>query len=68
MRILVIVSFFVLVLGACTHRHVTANASGKTVYGEKAQVIDRLREAGSDFGGTEECTGQFHTRRGARKR
>jgi lipid-binding SYLF domain-containing protein len=50
MRRLAIVSFFLLVLGACTHHHVTTNASGKTVYGEKAQVIDRLREAGSDLG------------------
>ncbi len=52
MRKLVIIQLFFLlaVLAACTHRHVTTTASGKTVYGEKAQVIDRLREAGSDLG------------------
>jgi SH3 domain-containing YSC84-like protein 1 len=33
----------------CSSHHVTTTASGKTVYGEQAQVIDRLRSAGDDL-------------------
>ncbi len=37
-----------LVLGCSTH-HQTTTASGKTVYGEQAQVVERLRNAGDDL-------------------
>jgi SH3 domain-containing YSC84-like protein 1 len=38
-----------LLLGACSQRHVTTSATGKTVYGEKAEVIQRLNEAAEDL-------------------
>jgi lipid-binding SYLF domain-containing protein len=38
-----------VVCAGCSHRHVTTNVSGKTVYGEKAASIERLRAAGSDL-------------------
>lgn len=37
-----------LVLGCSTH-HETQTVSGKTVYGEQAQVVERLRNAGDDL-------------------
>jgi lipid-binding SYLF domain-containing protein len=33
----------------CSQHHVATTAAGKTVYGEKAQIIDRLRGAGEDL-------------------
>jgi SH3 domain-containing YSC84-like protein 1 len=39
----------VFLLSACSQRHVTTTASGKTVYGEKAEVIQRLQEASTDL-------------------
>ena len=36
-------------LSGCSKRHVTTTATGKTVYGEKAEVVQRLQEAGSDL-------------------
>jgi SH3 domain-containing YSC84-like protein 1 len=36
-------------LAGCSRHHVATTASGKTVYGEKAAVIDRLRDAGEDL-------------------
>ncbi|HLW51535.1 MAG TPA: lipid-binding SYLF domain-containing protein [Candidatus Angelobacter sp.] len=33
----------------CATRHVTTTASGQTVYGEQAKIIDRLRDAGADL-------------------
>jgi SH3 domain-containing YSC84-like protein 1 len=33
----------------CTTRHVTTTASGQTVYGEQAKIIERLRDAGADL-------------------
>src|SRR5437867_2478016 len=36
-------------LSGCAKRHVATSATGKTVYGEKAEVIQRLQEAGSDL-------------------
>lgn len=38
-----------LVVAGCAHRHVATTASGKTVYGDQAQSIERLRDAGSDL-------------------
>jgi SH3 domain-containing YSC84-like protein 1 len=38
-----------LLLAACSHHHVATTASGKTVYGDKAATIDRLRDAGEDL-------------------
>jgi lipid-binding SYLF domain-containing protein len=48
---------FVLLLAApcmlwtagCSQHHVATTATGKTVYGEQAQIIDRLRGAGDDL-------------------
>lgn len=37
-----------LAIGCSTH-HVATTAQGKTVYGEQAQIIDRLRSAGDDL-------------------
>ena len=37
-----------LAVGCSTH-HVSTTANGKTVYGEQAQVIERLRNAGEDL-------------------
>ena len=36
-------------LSGCSKRHVTTTATGKTVYGKKAEVVQRLREAGTDL-------------------
>src|SRR3954464_12902812 len=33
----------------CSQHHVASTASGKTVYGEQAQIIERLRNAGDDL-------------------
>jgi SH3 domain-containing YSC84-like protein 1 len=37
-----------LIVGCSTH-HQTTTASGKTVYGEQAQIIERLRNSGDDL-------------------
>lgn len=37
-----------LVIG-CSQHHVATTASGKTVYGEQAQIIQRLRDSGNDL-------------------
>ena len=37
-----------LAVGCSTH-HVSTTANGKTVYGEQAQVIERLRDSGTDL-------------------
>lgn len=34
---------------ACSTHHVATTASGKTVYGEQAQIIERLNNAGTDL-------------------
>ena len=36
-------------MGGCSQHHVAQTASGKTVYGEQAQIIERLRNAGTDL-------------------
>ncbi len=36
-------------VGGCSQHHVAQTASGKTVYGEQAQIIERLRNAGQDL-------------------
>lgn len=36
-------------MGGCSQHHVATTASGKTVYGEQAQIIERLRNAGQDL-------------------
>ena len=36
-------------MGGCSQHHVATTASGKTVYGEQAQIIERLRNAGADL-------------------
>jgi lipid-binding SYLF domain-containing protein len=36
-------------MAGCSHHHVATTASGKTVYGEQAQIIERLRNAGDDL-------------------
>src|ERR1700739_3427825 len=36
-------------MGGCSQHHQTTTASGKTVYGEQAQIIERLRNAGDDL-------------------
>ncbi|MGC2744401.1 MAG: lipid-binding SYLF domain-containing protein [Candidatus Angelobacter sp.] len=38
-----------LFMGGCSQHHVATTASGKTVYGEQAQIIERLRNAGDDL-------------------
>lgn len=37
-----------LVIGCSTH-HQTTTATGKTVYGEQAQIVERLRNSGNDL-------------------
>jgi lipid-binding SYLF domain-containing protein len=37
------------VVSGCSSHHVATTASGKTVYGEQAQIIERLRNAGDDL-------------------
>jgi lipid-binding SYLF domain-containing protein len=39
----------ILAAGGCSQHHVATTASGKTVYGEQAQIVDRLRGAGDDL-------------------
>src|ERR1700757_3949217 len=39
----------VFVVSGCSSHHVATTASGKTVYGEQAQIIERLRNAGTDL-------------------
>jgi len=39
----------VLWTAGCSQHHVATTATGKTVYGEQAQIIDRLRGAGDDL-------------------
>src|ERR1700722_20260508 len=36
-------------MGGCSQHHVATTASGKTVYGEQAQIIQRLRDAGNNL-------------------
>ncbi len=36
-------------LGGCSQHHVSTTASGKTVYGEQAQIMERLRNAGENL-------------------
>lgn len=48
-RLLMIVIGATFFLSACSQRHVATSATGKTVYGEKAEVIQRLQEASSDL-------------------
>jgi SH3 domain-containing YSC84-like protein 1 len=36
-------------MGGCSQHHQTTTATGKTVYGEQAQIIERLRNAGGDL-------------------
>ncbi|MGC2697665.1 MAG: lipid-binding SYLF domain-containing protein [Candidatus Angelobacter sp.] len=36
-------------MGGCSQHHVATTASGKTVYGEQAQIVERLRNAGQDL-------------------
>ncbi|HZU30825.1 MAG TPA: lipid-binding SYLF domain-containing protein [Candidatus Angelobacter sp.] len=38
-----------LIASGCSSHHVATTASGKTVYGEQAQIIERLRNAGDDL-------------------
>ena len=38
-----------LAFSGCSQHHVAQTASGKTVYGEQAQIIERLRDAGKDL-------------------
>jgi len=38
-----------VLMGGCSQHHVATTASGKTVYGEQAQIIERLRNAGDDL-------------------
>src|SRR5947209_9444424 len=40
---------FLILLGGCSQHHVATTASGKTVYGEQAQIIERLRNAGTEL-------------------
>src|SRR5437868_15316372 len=39
----------IFLLGGCSRHHVATTVSGKTVYGDKAAGIDRLRDAGQDL-------------------
>lgn len=41
-------ALFCMIAG-CATRHVTTTATGQTVYGEQAKIIDRLRDAGTDL-------------------
>ena len=45
----VIAAPLIFALGGCSQHHVATTASGKTVYGEQAQIIDRLRNAGDNL-------------------
>jgi lipid-binding SYLF domain-containing protein len=36
-------------LGGCSQHHVATTASGKTVYGEQAQIIQRLKDSGENI-------------------
>src|SRR5438270_12127851 len=36
-------------MGGCSQHHVATTASGKTVYGEQAQIIERQRNSGDDL-------------------
>ena len=38
-----------ILLAGCARHHVTTTASGKTVYGDKAAAIERLRDSGEDL-------------------
>ncbi|HKR94508.1 MAG TPA: lipid-binding SYLF domain-containing protein [Candidatus Angelobacter sp.] len=40
---------FVFLMAGCSHHHVATTANGKTVYGEQAQIIERLNNAGTDL-------------------
>ncbi|HZS27073.1 MAG TPA: lipid-binding SYLF domain-containing protein [Candidatus Angelobacter sp.] len=40
---------FVFLMAGCSHHHVATTANGKTVYGEQAQIIERLNSAGTDL-------------------
>jgi SH3 domain-containing YSC84-like protein 1 len=48
-RLLVLLIGVACTLSGCSQRHVATTATGKTVYGEKAEVIQRLQEASSDL-------------------
>lgn len=37
------------VIAGCSTHHVTTTANGQTVYGEQAQIIERLRDSGADL-------------------
>jgi lipid-binding SYLF domain-containing protein len=45
----VIAAPLMFAMGGCSQHHVATTASGKTVYGEQAQIIDRLRNAGDNL-------------------
>jgi lipid-binding SYLF domain-containing protein len=45
----VIAAPLVFALGGCSQHHVATTASGKTVYGEQAQIIQRLRDSGENL-------------------
>jgi lipid-binding SYLF domain-containing protein len=45
----VIAAPLMFTLGGCSQHHVATTASGKTVYGEQAQIIERLRNAGDNL-------------------
>src|ERR1700727_2599991 len=45
----VIAAPLMFALSGCSQHHVATTASGKTVYGEQAQIIDRLRNAGENL-------------------
>lgn len=38
-----------ILMGGCSHHHVATTASGKTVYGEQAEIVQRLSDAGDDL-------------------
>ncbi len=40
---------FMFWMSGCSQHHVATTASGKTVYGEQAQIIERLRNSGNDL-------------------
>jgi len=48
LAILLAAPFMVWTIG-CSQHHVATTANGKTVYGEQAQIIERLRNAGTDL-------------------
>ena len=45
----VIAAPLMFALGGCSQHHVATTASGKTVYGEQAQIIERLRNSGDNL-------------------